>query len=717
MSDTSFDRRTFLITGAIACAGTLASHAQPRATSFERVVSYLQSLARPEGAFGWPDDDTATLTPTFAAVGCFRLLKIDVPNATMVARFVQTTYPVPERRRTERPLWRFDYEQVQTLLWLGEAVDRFVSLANTWTEPAKFTEAYELDGNPVFQHQAMAIRCRHLLGISRDSDTAWREYVLSRRRPNGTFNNTPGIDGSDGHVMNTLWGLWALESLGLPLDASSSELVEWLRACQRPNGGFTYQPTPTLAAVDQVVYTWAAVRALSLCGSQPTDVQGAVSYLEGLHHESGGWVDRAGGEPNPLATYYALDALAALNHLRPSPPRVRHRASVAIPSSFDVFTVHIQAPGQGSPEDAVTLAEALKVHIWTAKNSAPDWTQAAQRAADRRQVPVIFARGDEEYGTYVHVPGLGTYSHLADLVAPAAGDIGPSMADKQSPHPWTAFRDTRIAALRRGRGRMIWQFNENEELTRVLLDEACDRGTYAAISAFHFGNENFLHSQPFLHCWYGRLPFVTLMDAHTNEPWWLGDQVTGFRTLFLAREPTWSGLLEALDRQLVMTVRHDAVTGWRTRMAGGSPEVRRFVSERESRWRWWEKEGRGARGEGQGEAIRRPAAALAVLTAESAFEVGAPSHGTAVRVRRWRHNTPHGLPLDPVTELVDLTINGRRLEPRPVTEPNDEGKLADEYFIADMPSGVARAEVVARLRFVETGQEAMVSTTWTAERN
>ena len=31
---------------------------------------------------------------------------------------------------------------------------------------------------------------------------------------------------------------------------------------------------------------------------------------------------------------------------------------------------------------------------------------------------------------------------------------------------------------------MIWQFLENEELTRVLLGEATERGTYSAISSF-----------------------------------------------------------------------------------------------------------------------------------------------------------------------------------------------------------------------------------------
>ncbi|MGH9160221.1 MAG: hypothetical protein ACRD2X_09580, partial [Vicinamibacteraceae bacterium] len=160
--------------------------------------------------------------------------------------------------------------------------------------------------------------------------------------------------------------------------------------------------------------------------------------------------------------------------------------------------------------------------------------------------------------------------------------------------------------------------------------------------------------------------------------------------------------------------RHDAVTGWRTRLAGGSPEVRRFVRAREDQWRWWQGEGQGPRGEGLA-GIGRPAAAVAVLSAGTAFEAGAPSRGTSVRLRRWRHNSSHGLPLEPVTELVDLTINGQRVAPRRITAPNDDGELADEYFTAELPTGAGRVEIAAKMRFVETGRLTTVSSVWTEQ--
>ena len=59
-----------------------------------------------------------------------------------------------------------------------------------------------------------------------------------------------------------------------------------------------------------------------------------------------------------------------------------------------------------------------------AKNGPAGWIAEAQRYADADGVPVRFGVGDEEYGTYFGLPGLGCYSHLVDLVAPReAGQI------------------------------------------------------------------------------------------------------------------------------------------------------------------------------------------------------------------------------------------------------------------------------------------------------
>ena len=114
--------------------------------------------------------------------------------------------------------------------------------------------------------------------------------------------------------------------------------------------------------------------------------------------------------------------------MKPAPQAKRHE----IPAGFNVFSIQVEAPGNGSPSEAVLLAKTLGIHIWTAKNSPAGWVTEAQEIADRDRVPVRFGIGDEEYGTYVAVPGLGCYSHLVDLVASAGGNIGNHAEDQSS---------------------------------------------------------------------------------------------------------------------------------------------------------------------------------------------------------------------------------------------------------------------------------------------
>lgn len=699
-------RRTFvsLIAAPMAaCAAPFTAIAAPAWPDELRrkLTRYLESLRRPEGAYGWEGDVTAQVSPTFGVVGSYRLLGLPVPESARVAEFVRSHYPVAERRRTERPLWRLDFEQMQTLLWLDEPVDGFRALAAQWTKPADFTTNYELGGNPVFQHQAMAVRVRRQLGLSPSAEeSAWRDYFTARRRANGTFNTTPAADGSDGHVMNSIWGLLACECLGIS-KAPETGLGTWVRDCQLPSGGFTYAPKASIGSVDDIAYTWAALQELERVGTQARDAASCIRWVESLLTPEGGFQDRPGGEPNQLATYYALDCLRMLNHV----PRFKEKPAArarhaSIQPGMRVFSAQVEAPGNGSPREAVLLANALGIHLWTAKNSPDGWVREARRIAAEEKAPVEFHIADEEYGTYVSLPGLGCYSHLVDTLAPYGIDTGRQLPKKSFPYPWETFRDGRLARLWRGGGRLVWQFNENEEFTRVLLDEAVAKGTYAAIAAFHFGNENFLHSQPFLHRWAGRLPYVGLQDAHGKESWWWNKYLSAFRTLYVAREPGWAGWLEALATGRVMTVRHDDVTGWKTQYAGGSPELRAFVNRHEPEWRWWGADGRNS---------RLPLGALTLLRPGMAFEEAAPATGLALRLRLAADTTNQGAPKANLTQLLSLRVDGM------VAEASLSESKADRYYLAPLganatASGMHRAE--AEVKEIATGRSERISCVW-----
>jgi hypothetical protein len=693
----SFTRRQWFAT--VAVAGALQAATRQK----ESIVRFLEGLKRPGGGYGWPADDFAHLTPTFGVIACYRLLGESVPDKQGLAAFIRSSYPMLPARHKDRPLRRFDFEQIQALKWLGDDAADYIEEVREWTGPSVYTTAYEHEGYPVFQHEVMAILCRSLLGIT-DNPPAWRDYVFSRRRPDGTFNSTPAATGTGGHVMNTLWGLQALEALGerVPRD---EKLIAWLRACQRPNGGFTYQPKPEMGGVDDVAYTWAALRALEAQGAKPSRPGACGDYIDSLRNADGGYGDRPGLNSNATTTMYALDALRALGR-EPSAKMRKPAPRRELPSDLKVFTMQIEAPGNGSPAEAVELAKALRIHLWAAKNAPAGWVERCQKVADERDVTVRFLVGNEEYGSYQAIPGLGSPSHLSDLIAPAGSNFGAPMNDPKKVVPWPVFRDQRIGALRKARGSMIWQFNENEELTRVLLDEAVETGTYSAVSSFHFGNENFLETQPFLMRYHDVLPFVALQDAHTAESWWWGDQLAGFRTVFLAKEPTYEAWLEALREKRVMAIRHDAISGFKTRLAGGGPEVRKFVFDHQDQWRWWGEEPA---------TILRPAASLIALRPGDTFEAGVPESGIALRLRCLHENTTQGLPKSPLVELAGMTVDGSAVNVKLVEKKNARGIVSDRYYLYELAQPAPGQHVAeARLRRLDTKAEMTFSVSFSS---
>src|SRR4029079_10686018 len=219
-------------------------------------------------------------------------------------------------------------------------------------------------------------------------------------------------------------------------------------------------------------------------------------------------------------------------------------------------------------------------------------------------------------------------------------------------------------------------------------------GGFAAISTFHFGNPDFTNSQPFLMRYRGQLPFVALQDAHGGEPWWFADMTEGFRTLFLARNPTWEGWLEALKNNWVVAVRHDAVSGGQTWMHG-MPEVIEVVQNQWRSWQWWDNP-----------AIKRPLVSIVAIKPGDEFEVGRPERGVAIRIRCAWQNTTQGLPKKPLVELVKVMVAGKQVEPEHVNRRRPNNAIEDDYYLYHWPDAPTRKYTAsATVRSIATGEE------------
>src|SRR5438034_9966307 len=124
-----FNRRTLL--KKVAVAGVAA--ALPNLTFGQRasrsewqpaLTAYLETLSRPDGGYAWGDQAQSHLTPTFAVIGCYRVLNQTPPKKSALAEFVRAHHP-SRLKKLEQEHREFEFQQIQSLVWLGEGVAGF----------------------------------------------------------------------------------------------------------------------------------------------------------------------------------------------------------------------------------------------------------------------------------------------------------------------------------------------------------------------------------------------------------------------------------------------------------------------------------------------------------------------------------------------------------------------------------------------------------------
>ncbi|HEX5553527.1 MAG TPA: prenyltransferase/squalene oxidase repeat-containing protein [Chitinophagaceae bacterium] len=664
----------------------------------ENVLGYISSLAKRDGGYGWKGQPDSHLTPTFAAIGILYDLDHlpDKGRKTQLVKFVRTHHPQYGADAIRALLYKGEhhvtylgaewkkgseagssgsemrdliYQQIQSILWLGGDAGNYDPLVRIWKSQAGNLANYEKHDYPVLYQDMMTPVCRHLLGMEMTDSSATTAYLRSRRRKNGSFNNAPSGDGGDGNVLNTYWSLYALNSLGTK-DSLQNETIRWLQSCQLKGGGFTHQPHPVIGVNDEVAYSWAAVKALQLLAAKPANEAACVRYLLSLRNSDGGFGNRPGLPSTPMSTYYAVDALKALDAFSDleHAKALKHQDKKTKKDfkGLHIYTVQFEAPGVGSPLEAVMLADSLHIQLWGCKNGPDGWVARAQKIADEKKVPVTFFIADEPYGKYVHVNGMGSFGHILDFMSPADVKL-PSIGRDPA---WQTYDKHYVQPLLRSNGALLLQISNNEPLARMLLDESVSSGGYGAISTIHF-DQNFLFWCPYLYQYRYQLPFVALQDAHGIESWWWTDELLGYRTLFLAKEPTYQAMMKALKDNLVVAVRHDALSKYATRILGGAPGVQEYMRSHQDAWKWW--------GRDSTELIR-PWAAITVLRPEDSFEVAHPDQGVNIRIRCWWHASRPVLKT-PVVKLKDLRIDDIPVKPRYIEKKDRRGRLADCYYL------------------------------------
>jgi hypothetical protein len=241
--------------------GRAAEKLRPLPQWAQPVVLYLESLSKPDGGYGWPDQPFGHVSASWAVVGAYGIIGREPPDRERLIEFVGTRHPFkgqPQRSVAHAgELKSLVFQQIQSLRWLGAPVSGFDEEVATWGEPATYPKFYERASYPVFQEEVMGLLSWQLLGLSpSDVSVSMQNRIFKRMRSNGTFNNTFADDESGGHLVNTLWGLLAMQYLGQGPNHLEA-LTIWLRDCQNDDGGFASDPAEAGSHSD-LYFSWAA---------------------------------------------------------------------------------------------------------------------------------------------------------------------------------------------------------------------------------------------------------------------------------------------------------------------------------------------------------------------------------------------------------------------------------------------------------------------------
>lgn len=612
-----------------------------------------------DGSYAWPGDDVGHLATTHAAVMTYRLLGRTVPGVLTVPDTPASTTGVWRTRNHAVPLHRYS----RMLFELGRPVKLDGSKRGgddahrkDMSDPTDFyNPAYERAANPIMVEEMNKLVVLAGSGQLTESDRkGFSDYLDRRVRGNGSYNTTVVADETAGgkvcgHIVNTAWALRGRRLLA-PFHPSTFPPTNFVNGCRTSDGGYTWTDCEFAPGrVSDITYVQAAVEILLSFDVRPQDEHALVSWIVSLRNADGGFGDRPGAASDPLATYAAVRTLALLKRLDvlegPLPPAVAEDVPAG---SLKAWTIQFQAPGSGSVREAVDVAQQEKIHLWGAKNADPAWLVAAQAEADRRGVSVVFFRSDECYGARRELPGLGSFSHVVDPVTPPCGSA-----------------DMRPFEL--------WQICDHECFARVMLDA----GGYEAVGTFHFGCFDMTWLLPFLRRYEGMVALVANQDSH-GETWWWREQLRAYRTVFLARVPTFDAFRSACRKGLVASVRKDVHTGGRLRMIGVRPAVKKALLARVDEWASSDPAG--------------PVVSVQVLTPADRFEVGCPKTGRLVRVRVERPWI-EGRGLQAGTcRLERAELNGReqaiaRVERRHEARDWMHGVLEDAYDTILVPDG------------------------------
>jgi len=580
-------------------------------------VRYLLSCRKPNGAFGPIDQEHSDLAWNYPAVHALSLLDVDIPRAGDCLKNGQWAAFRQEDAHRTNLHWDL-YQKTHLNLLLSPKLadhdigvfpgqrrdDRRIQLGKNWTLQYKDRQAqyYGPYAVGVFYDVPslwyMADVLTSLDGTISNPDLAG-DYIYQRQAANGGFVNSyntiepPGSD--EAHLVITHHAVMTLKALGRTVPNAQS-CIAWIRSCQSRSGGFRWSPTRTdHSNKPDVWYTWAAVRALDVLGSNPADPKACMKWLNSLQNPDGGFGDRPGWNSRIYSTYYAIHALHMLvGDARQGIARktVSRVATVIPKGKYKIFQAHLKTPSvsNASQTEMVEQMRAMHLNLIGAKTND---VNEARAYVNERGYDLDVLACPENYPHKMLWIGAFPANHISNWIIP------PEMSRQQRATflsadragemelPWSAFKRKVIAPMLEMGTLFYPELDYSMVNAYMAYDDGLDGrpGFNAFIAALGWPAWDWVRHFPYRERWVGKLPALADGDAHGDVAKWR-DRLLKQRILYFAEKHNLSHFLDALKTgRSVCVIRDETVPS--KIVYYGSPAAVDYATRHRAEWQWW----------------------------------------------------------------------------------------------------------------------------------
>jgi len=399
-----------------------------------------------------------------------------------------------------------------------------------------------------------------------------------RSRGDGGWGNFPG---DQPHMGWTNLAVDTIRAVGEEIPDREG-VVKWIFRCQNKDGGFGYAPNSSLS---DLWYTYLAVQVLDWVGFELEGRSDIRNYVMSCRKADGGFGDNPGWPSRVSPTMWASEVLDLLGGF-PATQDV----SVVGDENYDgleVFTTLLSVGGDkesifDSPADLVNVAHISGLHVIGTKNPSLNYLKRAAEYARFQGWNISVLRGAEEYANRIRLPGFywrGSpyeFDHISLWFGlnDSAEDWGPSSSVFPS---FDAFRIFKLRIIRKNGGfSYLEPYSDEPEYLKIILDQSVARS-----DGYDFVDVGRLRSNPWLEKYAisGRILPLVQADQH-KDCWWEAQKLNQKRLLYIAKNASWKGFVDAArNGRVCVAFRGDVL---------GPKDAVQYASSRIDEWKWWD---------------------------------------------------------------------------------------------------------------------------------